>query len=167
MQTINLHQLSRALVLLVVPALLAAGCGGSSTGNNKSTSQNSEAQALKWTQCMQQHGINGVSMSASGIPTMTGSAPIDEQQLRAAGDACKKYRPNGGQVSGGPSAQQVDQMAKFVQCLNQHGVPAQQQGAGNRLAPGTDPSKVQQAQQACQHYLNGSGPPAGQPSSGS
>jgi hypothetical protein len=41
--------------------------------------------------------------------------------------------------------------------MNQHGVPVQQQGGGVMMhgGPGTDRSKAQQAQQACQQYMQG------------
>jgi hypothetical protein len=51
---------------------------------------------------------------------------------------------------------ELEQQAKFVRCLNQHAVPAQQQKGGVAInGQGVDRSKVQQAQQACQKYAPG------------
>jgi len=167
MQTINPRHLSRALFLLAVPALLAAGCGGSASTGNKSASRSSDDQQLKYIQCMQQHGVNaqnnGGGVTVNSQPGQGGG----QNQLEAASQACKKYQPNGGQASGPPSAQQLDQQAKYVQCLQQRGVPARQQGGSVLVQEGrgTDPSKVQQAQQACQQYAPGGG--GGQSGSGS
>jgi hypothetical protein len=140
----------------MVPALLAAGCGGPAPASGTSGSETADAQALKWSRCMQQHGIDAnASVNGNGrrnIQINRGGA--SEQQLQAAEDACKKYQPNGGQSGGQPSAQQMDQLAKYAQCMNQHGIPVQQHG-GSVYASGQeiDPKKDQQAQQACQHYL--------------
>jgi hypothetical protein len=159
----SLHHLSRAMAVLAVAALLAVGCSGSPFASNKPSPRTAEDQALKYTQCLQQHGINAQSSSnGSGTAKVRVGGPgtqgSGQQQLQAAQAACKKYQPNGGQAAQHPSAQQMDQAAKFAQCMNQHGVPAQANNgnvSGNES--GTDPSKMQQAQQACQHYLNGSG----------
>ena len=155
----SLRHLSCAVAVLAVPVLLAAGCGSSPSNGNQSASQ-AEAQALRWTQCMQQHGVrakatsNGHSSSV-GVPAPGQQGGPSQQQLQAAQQACKQYQPNGGQAnSGPPSAQQLDQNEKYVQCMNQHGVPAKAQGGGVEVnvPPGMDPSKAEQAQQACQKY---------------
>jgi len=172
MQTINLRHLSQALVLLAVPALLAAGCGGTASASNKPSRQAAEDQALKYTQCMQQHGID-VQTSANGNQITTrirGGGPDGQgpgqQQIQAAMQACRQYEPNGGQGTGQSSAQQMDQISKFVQCMNQHGVPVQQHGGViEESGRNVDPNKKQQAVQACQKYAPGGG--GGQSSSGS
>jgi hypothetical protein len=156
----------RALALLAVPALLAVGCGGSpSTGNH--ANQGSDVQLQRYVQCMNQHGVH-VSVS-NGQPVIGpapnsagaspgGNAPETHQavdpQVQAADNACKQYRPNGGTTTDQPSAQQLDQMAKYVHCLNQHGIPAQLQGSRITLPSGSDPRLIKQdAPQACKQYL--------------
>jgi hypothetical protein len=146
-------------VLLIVTAVLAAGCGGGSASNKPG-----DALALQWTQCMQQHGIDAnASVNGNGqrnIQINRGGA--SQQQLQAAENACKKYQPNGGQSGGQLSAQQLDQLAKYAQCMNQHGIPVQQHGGSVYVqGPQVDPRKDQQAQQACQHFLPTPGPGSG------
>jgi hypothetical protein len=155
------HHPFRVLAVLAIPALLAAGCGGSPSNGKQSAGQ-TEAQALKWVQCMNQHGVpasqsnNGQSL---GVHVHVGdkNAP-GQQKVQAAEQACKQYQPNGGAGGGQPSAQQRDQLAKYVQCLNQHGVPAKVQGNGIESHPGPGgPAQQQQADQACKKYAPGGG----------
>ncbi len=170
----TLHHLRRALTVLAVPALLAAGCGGSPSNGNQ-TGQNSDAQALKWVQCMQQHGVNASESNngqSTAVRAPTGSNSQQgpsQQQVQAAQQACKQYEPNGGKSSGQPSAQELDRNAKYAQCMTEHGIPTQAQGGGVNVnvPPGTDPSKAQQAEQACQHYRGGSAVPVGHSGSNS
>jgi hypothetical protein len=167
MPTINLRHLARALVLLAVAALLAAGCDGSASSGNKSASQSSQDQLVKYVQCLRQHGDTSVGVQGGMLTnnTQPGQQGPSEPQRQAAGAACKQYAPNGGQASR-PNAQQLDAMTKFAQCMRNHGIPMQdpnpQRGAGISPNSGVDPNspQYQQAQQACQHYLPGnmSGP---------
>jgi hypothetical protein len=152
----NMAPLRHLCCALVVPALLAA-CGGSPSNGNQAN-QNSDVQPLKYVQCMQQHGVNATASSDGHGVGVGAPGPQDgpsQQQQQAAQQACKQYLPNGGQNPGPPSAQQLDQNEKYVQCMNQHGVTAQLQGNGNGVrvgGPGTDPNKMRQAAQACQKY---------------
>lgn len=152
--------LGRALAVLAVPALLAVACSGSPSNGNQAN-QNAEVQALRWTQCMNQHGVharasaqgNGVSMA---VPAPGQQGGPSRQQLQAAQNACKQYQPSGGQSSRAPSAQEMDQMNRYVQCLNQHGASARVQGNGIEEQPGPGgPAQEQRADQACQRYQPG------------
>jgi hypothetical protein len=155
------HHPFRVLALLAIPALLAAGCGGPPSNGNQAN-QFSEVQALKWTQCMQQHGVTRAKATSNGhggsvaVPAPGQPGGPSQQQLQTAQQACKQYQPNGGQGnSRPPSAQQLDQNQKYVQCLNQHGVPAQLTDNGNGVksgGPNIDPNTQQRADQACQKY---------------
>jgi hypothetical protein len=149
------HHPFRVLAVLAVPALLAAGCGGSPS-NGSQANQNPDVQALKWTQCMQQHGVRAKATSnghggSVGVPAPGQPGGPSQQQLQAAQQACKQYQPNGGQGnSGPPSAQQMDQMEKFAQCLRQHGVTAKVQGNGIEEQPGpAGPDQQAQAENTC------------------
>jgi hypothetical protein len=157
------------LALLAVPVLLAAGCGGSSP-SSKSSGQNTQAQQLKYAQCMRQHGVNVSDPNQNGDQTIQ-NPQGGVQQMQAAEQACQKYAPNGGQPPK-PSAQQQDAMIKFAQCMRNHGIPIPdppsqpQPGGAVPLIPqnsGVDQNspQFQQAQQACQHYLPGNPSGAG------
>ncbi|TMC09372.1 MAG: hypothetical protein E6J41_10920 [Chloroflexi bacterium] len=150
---------SRLLCCAVV--LLAAGCGGIPIGSPRATD---DAQAQRWVQCMQQHGVaagtsqNGQGGSGIHVPVPgTGPDAESKQQLQAAQAACKRYEPNGGQARRSPSAQELDRTARYVQCLNQHGADAQMTNDGGiteRPGPG-GPSAEAQADEACRSLAPG------------
>jgi hypothetical protein len=174
---------SRAVAVLAATLFLAAGCGVANpfAPSNASAKQNAQELALKFAQCMRQHGVNlpdpganGAFINSSGTggtngsPQSTGGPKgIDPQssQFQAAQNACKQYQPNGAQGADRPSQQQLDAMAKFAQCMRQHGIPMQDPKASGggisiEASPGSvDPGSDQfkQAQQACQHLMPGGG----------
>jgi len=166
-------------VVLGVALLLAAGCGVANpfAPANASAKQKAQETALKWAQCMRQHGVNvpdpGPNGSISvqrgsdtagkvGGVTAGGGVDPQSQQFQDAMNACKRYQPTGAQGAGPPSQQMLDNAAKFAQCMRDHGVPMedpQVSGGGVRVGGGSnsiDPSSDQfkQAQQACQHYMD-------------
>ena len=162
----------RALVLLGVTLLLAAGCSVANPFSPSSVAakQRSQDMALKWAQCMRQHGVNmpdpvnGV-IRAQASPGPNGEATTldpNSQQFQDAQNACKQYSPNGGQAGGAPSQAMIDAATKYAQCMRSHGVPIQDPntsggGIAIEASPGAfDPNSDQfkQAQSACQHYLN-------------
>ena len=179
----------RALVVLGALPLLAAGCSVANpfAPSNASAKQASHEQALKWAQCMRQHGVNvsdpdsngrvriqatpggggapgGASSGSGGAVTggANGSGEGAPPEIQAAMDACKQYRPNGGQAGGPPSQAMIDAGTKYAQCMRDHGIPIQDPKVSGgaisiQASPGAfDPSsdQFQQAQQACQHYLD-------------
>lgn len=155
------HQVCSAMAVAAVTALLAAGCGGFPSIGNQSGNQNGDAQALKWVQCLNQHGAPAHASSHSiEVPGPDDPGGPSQQQVDAAEQACKQYQPaDGGSGSRPSSGQQLDQNATYVQCLNQHGVPAQLADNGRAVrvgGPNEDPNKEQQADQACEKYAPGS-----------
>jgi hypothetical protein len=104
----------------------------------------------------------GNATSGSPPPSDSGSPTGPPPEIQAAMDACKQYQPSGGRNSGPPSQQQIDAATKFAQCMRDHGIPMedpQTSGGGVRItvSPGTgqpDPTQMQQAQTACQHFLD-------------
>jgi hypothetical protein len=135
------------------------------------------AQLPKWAQCMRQHGVNvpdpvngAIRVTVTPAPGQTGppaDAPGPENpQFQTAQTACKQYQPNGGNGSGQPSQQQLDQATKFAQCMRAHGVPMQdpkvqnggifmQDGGSGQQRLDPNSSQFQQAQQACAQYQPG------------
>ena len=166
----------RASLLVAVTLLLATGCAVANpfAPSNASARQSTEQLALKWAQCMRQHGVDvtdpdskgGVTIQASGTASGPGAKGSPDQgppsEVQAAMNACKQYQPNGGQASRPPNQQQLDAAIKFAQCMRDHGIPMQDpqvQNGGVAIVgnpdTGVDPSSDQfkQAHQACQHYL--------------
>jgi len=135
-------------------ALLAAGCGGFPQVGNQPPS---DAQLQQWAQCMNQHGVHvtvsrdGNNGTASHVPAGNGQPGSDRQQMLAAQAACKQYDPASGGDNQPPSAQRLDQAAKYVQCVNQHGGHAQMaKDGGIEEQPGPGgPAAQQQADDAC------------------
>jgi hypothetical protein len=144
-------------------AVLAAGCSGAPQAGNQPPS---DAQLQQWAQCMNQHGAHvTVSSNGNGGGSVSSRAPVQgnaaasQQQMQAAQAACKQYRPSSGGANQQPSAQQLDQAAKYVQCVNQHGGDAQvDKNGGIEEQPGPGgPAAQDQADQACQSLAPGGG----------
>src|SRR5215472_12018316 len=130
-------------------ALLAAGCGGFPQVGNQPPS---DAQLQQWAQCMNQHGVQ-VTVHSEGNGNGTavhapvqGDAAASRRQMQAAEAACKQYGPNAGGNPQPPRAQWLDQAAKYVQCVNQHGGQAHLAKDGGIELPGPrGPAAQQQA----------------------
>jgi hypothetical protein len=172
------------LVVLAAAVLLATGCSVANpfAPSNAAAKTSAEQLALKWSQCMRQHGVNvsdptgngAIRIQSSAPPgsarsdgpisgtATTGGGPAGDPTFQAAFNACKQYQPSGRQSSGPPSQQQLDAATRFAQCMRDHGIPMQDpraQGNGGIMIGGggaVDPNSDQfkQAQQACQHFMD-------------
>jgi hypothetical protein len=144
-------RLRYGLAVLAVFAL--AGCG--SHGGNATTSPSADAQdaAVKFAQCMRQHGVN-VEDPTPGDPgiRITGKK-LDDTKVQAASRDCAKYRPNGQLNPDDPTVR--DQMLKMAQCLRAHGVQIAdpQPGQGLQLKVKRGDTKAQQAMEACRKLM--------------
>lgn len=172
-------------VVLLAVGLLAAACGGgtkapgaasaartsttaapSSSSVSGSSGQSSQAEQLRFSQCMRTEGVsnfpdppaNGAflnAISAAGIDTQS---PTYQTALQA----CKKYTP-AGNLSPAQSAAQNAKGLEFSQCMRSHGVPNYPDPstgpAGEQVinlhGTGIDPSSptYQAASQACQKIV--------------
>jgi hypothetical protein len=155
--------------LVVSLALLAAGCGGggsseadsgsASAASGSSSGSDANDQLAEWSQCIRENGVpsfpdqrtvNG-QIQLSLPPDVDASSP----QFQSALQACQSLSPvqqNGG---GAPSAEQQNQILKFVKCMRKNGVPDfpdPTTGGGVIVGSGIDPSspQFQSAMQACQ-----------------
>ena len=157
--------LARALVVLAVAPLLATACVGNPFAPKDTAAQqrhDAEQMALKWAQCMRDHGIDVPDPTQGGGVTVNGGQAPDQQQTQDAMNACKQYQPRGGNGPGKADQKTLDQLAKFAQCMRDHGIPMQDpktSGGGVQMTTGgegsVDPNSDQfhQAQQACQHLM--------------
>jgi hypothetical protein len=125
--------------LLLALALAVAACGGgderggvASLGDGKATSTTSaggsqdERQAdLAYARCMRQHGINmpDPKYDANGRTEwqLPSGMRKDDPKLKAAQQACRQYRANGGEAQR-PNPQQQQEMLAFARCMRQHGI---------------------------------------------
>jgi hypothetical protein len=164
------RKVALAAVVPVVFGLAACGSGGTDDGvasagggtakASASPSQSLDPQeaALKFAQCMRQHGVDMPDPDGSGRIQIK-SKKGDQQKTQNAMKACEKYMQGGRQ--GNPDDPKVrDQMLKFAQCMRQHGVnvPDPQPGEGitMRVEKGSE-AKMEAAQKACQQYAPGGG----------
>jgi hypothetical protein len=136
-----------ALVLLAL-----AGCGGHGGGNAAaSPSANEHDMAVKFAQCMRQHGVQ-VDDPQPGQPGIRIRSKLSQSATDAAMQACRKYSPRGDINPNDPKVR--DQMLKVAQCLRQHGVqvadPAP--GKGLRIQLKHPDAKTQQAVEACNKF---------------
>ena len=147
---------------LMVVALAAAGCGGTSNAASATKTTSQDAARIKYTQCLRDNGVNVPDNPAPGQGGRFGN--VDQAKLQKAQTACRKYQQ--AVVSSITPAQRQafqDAFAKFSSCMRQHGVdipartPGQAPPAGGARINRNDP-KVQAAQKACQSKLPQGGP---------
>jgi hypothetical protein len=168
-------------------ALALTGCGGSdgdgdgiaSAGGDKpgadSTGSTDDAaglsreeKALKFAQCMREHGVPMDDPDPNGGGIRIGGEGIDRATIETAQEACKQYAPFTDGDRQPPDPQVEENMRKFAQCMRDNGVPNfpdPQSGGGIRIdeSIGNDPD-FQAAQQKCEkEFLPGA--PAGPPGS--
>jgi hypothetical protein len=157
----------RAPLLGLAAAALAgtmAACGGSSgSSTNASSSSDPSDQAVKFAQCMRQHGIDmpDPKPGNGGGFTFRARGPkggASSQKLQAADKACRKLLPNGGRPNLTPAqrAQARDAALKFAQCMRSHGIniPDPQEGKPLLIKPPNSGSTgFQSAMKACQSNL--------------
>jgi hypothetical protein len=156
-------------LLLVVLVLAVAACGGGgngdgvvSLGGGKPTATTSpggsgdSTQAdLAYARCMRQHGIDmpDPKVEAGGRTAWQlppGVSP-DDPKFKAARQACRQYRENGGEAQR-PSPQQQQQMLAFARCMRQHGINIPDPTPDGRVdmrGIDTDASKFKAAERAC------------------
>jgi hypothetical protein len=175
-----------ALAGVVALSLLAAACGGGSSGakvaqigttnsakDSSSSSDTGNGDARAYSACMRSHGVsNFPDPDSNGRIRITGGADGSGQKLgvdmntpqaRRAAQACQKLQPNGGRPTAAQKAQMQQAMLKYARCMRSHGVskfPDPQAGGalviGSKV--GVDPNTPQfkAAQQACQKLVPGS-----------
>jgi hypothetical protein len=178
---------ARAAVLVGLVAGLAglAGCGGGTDGPGVARAGGARAtaaaatpsagSALRFAQCMREHGVAMEDPGPDGRITLRGD-PSNQGVIEAAQKACRQFEPNGGE-GGAPEMSSADQakFLRFARCMREHGVEMEDpdfEGGGVRMrlrapeggasAPGR--AEEQEAQRACASMLpagvDGPGGPA-------
>lgn len=127
-----------AIIATAGLALLAAGCGGSSstgsggspTAGGPTSSQSTNSQVLAFSHCMRSHGVSSFpDPDSSGKlpkPELVDARRSNSPRFDAANSACQHLLPGGGPS---PQAEQQQErrersaMVRFAQCMRSHGVP--------------------------------------------
>jgi hypothetical protein len=148
-----------AAVLGALGVFMLAGCGSHGGKAAASSSPDSRDMAVKFAQCMRQHGVN-VADPKPGDPgvRITGKN-LSDAKAQAASQACAKYRALGQLNPNDPKVR--DALLKTAQCLRQHGlqVTDPQPGQGLKLQMKRGDTKTQQAVEACQKLVPRPGAP--------
>lgn len=128
--------------------LSVAGCSGSDGGvkvasvsgtaspsagpNGDAAGLSEQDKALKFAQCMRDHGVpmedpqidgGRVQIRVGGGGGPVDKSKVDKSKLDAAQQECKEYAPGGGPNGGNPDPQAMENMRKMAQCMRENGVP--------------------------------------------
>jgi hypothetical protein len=173
------------LVAVVGLSLLAAACGGGSSGakvaqvgttsstkGSGSSSASGSGNPTAYSACMRSHGVPNfpdpdsqghikITSGKSSNGQKTG-VDVNSPQFERARKACDKLLPNGGRPTAAEQAKEQQQMLKFAQCMRSHGVPKfpdPKPGGALSLGSkaGVDPNTpaFQAAQKTCQKLVPG------------
>jgi hypothetical protein len=139
-----LMKVHKALLIAAALALglTAAGCSGAagddggdqiaSAGGNGSSDQSSESsegeapakdqeeRQLQFAECMRDNGVD-IPDSADGGVRLRINGEVEREEMEAAMDACRQYAP-GGEEGFQMSEEEKQQMAEYVDCLQQEGL---------------------------------------------
>jgi hypothetical protein len=166
-------KLASLVALLATAAAITAGCGGG--GNSPNAAASDQANAVKFSQCMRQHGISDFpdpdSQGRMQIKVGPGSdLDPNKPQFKAAQKACAKYQERAGGHFDKAQEQRMQQAAlNFARCMRAHGVnfpdPQFSGGKVTMGGPGLNPNdpNMRAANQACQKLMPG---PKGGPGGG-
>ncbi|MQA86164.1 MAG: hypothetical protein GEV03_16405 [Streptosporangiales bacterium] len=162
----QLTMLSAALVAAAMLTMTA--CGGSSEdggvasageGTAKSSaSANPDDQAVRFAQCMREHGVDMPDPKPGdnpGLIRMTPGSDTSPEEMEEARAACQEYLPA---PTGDPQEMQ-DQMLKYAQCMRDHGIDMPDpEGGGIRMRVPKDQAEspeFKRAMEECSKYAPG------------
>jgi hypothetical protein len=117
----------RPLTVVVVAAVLGAGCSNGSAGSGGDSAAATRAKAVTFAQCMRDNGVKDFpDPDASGELTVDGvlngsSLDPDSAEWKKAIEACKDLEPPGF-TGRRRSAEQQENALKFAQCMRDNGV---------------------------------------------
>ncbi len=140
------------MAIALLTAALLAGCGGSSGGGGDSAAGD---RAVRFAACMRANGVPDFPDPVDGRTAMRAGG--DPAAMQAAQKACQQLAPGGN-----ATLQMQKQLIAFSQCMRDHGEPdfPDPEGPGRLLVPrtiDTQSPQFEQARQACEGKLRGSG----------
>lgn len=114
-----------AVLLALLMALTA--CGSKEQPND--AKKDDKGDMVKFAQCMRENGIDmpdpkesedGGGIVIQAAPGDDGGGPIDEEKMKTAHEACKKFLPNGGEFKP-PSPEEQDKLRQQAKCMRDKG----------------------------------------------
>ncbi|MFD7643878.1 hypothetical protein ACFV4P_24845 [Kitasatospora sp. NPDC059795] len=165
-----------ALALSSVLMLSACSSGGSdkshkvaSLGDRKIPSSappeaaaGEQGDMVKYAGCMRERGVDmpdpgpdGSMQAGPALSVPAGSDGVELKKMEDAGNACRKWLPNGGVLTEKQKTEQREQQLKMAKCLREHGVDAPDPNPGDDQAgtapvpSGADRGKFEEAFRAC------------------
>jgi hypothetical protein len=164
-----------AALAAVGATLVLAACGGSdssdsstaTTGGGAPSSSASSNEAVKYSQCMREHGVTNFPDPQNGRLTLRAGAGTDvdpnSSTFKSAQKACQSLAPSGAQTSAGGSNAMQASVLKFAECMRKNGVrnfPDPQVSGGRvTMQPGAgvdpDSEAFKAAQSKCSSLLSG------------
>jgi len=181
------------LLCLAGAGIAAAGCGSSSSSSYNAGSTGpkdasiSNAQGLKFAQCMRSHGVPNFPDPSGGQldlrvqqtpnSTSVNGVEVNGPAFKSAMSSCKSDLPNGGHPTAAQTAQARSKALAMARCMRTHGVPnfpdptfqtGPNGGVGVRIGgAGIDPSSpaFQAAAKDCGSIFGGLAPTVQKPSS--
>ncbi|MCF2531646.1 hypothetical protein [Yinghuangia soli] len=123
------------------------GTGGGAAAGEK-------GDMVKYAQCMRENGVDMPDPSADGMMQAmpAGEAGSAEMaKVEKASEACRKWLPNGGEVTEKQKAEDREKQLKMAKCLREHGLNVNDPEPNGGLAIGIDgdQAKVDEAMKAC------------------
>lgn len=153
-----------AVCLLPLVLIVAAGCterrnGDAATADTTPT-LTVQDRALKYTQCMRDHGVQMDDPQVQGNQIQLGEIEnTDQAVIQAAEQACQQYKPGGG-ANGNPPAEKIELLRQLARCMRDHGVESfPDPDASGKMPIGESVTKdpqYEQAQSACRQNRSSS-----------
>ncbi|MGW0660011.1 hypothetical protein [Streptodolium elevatio] len=109
---------------------------------------------VKYAQCMRDNGVDMPDPNADGS-MMAQAIPADggpeAAKMETASNACRKWLPNGGEITEKQKAEMRESNLKMAQCLREHGLNVPDPDPDGRMALdlGSDQAKADEAMKAC------------------
>ncbi|GAA3557127.1 hypothetical protein GCM10022419_042220 [Nonomuraea rosea] len=139
------------------PASPAASTPGSAS---PSAGMRMDEAALKFAQCMREHGIDMPDPKGGRIELMIPQG-TDKKKAEQAHEQCRHIMESVVGDRPTPSQQDYDRMVKFAQCMREHGIDMKDPKPGEALRIEMKGSKEKgdAARKACEEFAPGLGKP--------
>ncbi|MEW9551337.1 hypothetical protein [Nonomuraea sp. NPDC050783] len=135
------------------------GTGGQSASAGPAQSEDPQAMALKYAQCMRENGIDMPDPEPGGKVTLKIGPGTQKEKMDQAQAACKQWAPSGQKGSGGDPKRE-ETMRKAAQCMRDNGVEKFPDPDGNMVRINRDVAEdpdFKSAQEKCQKEMADAG----------